>query len=298
VAHVPGPYQVVPAQVLVSHELAPGDAQRGDDGPVVKLVLVGENEAVAAAVQAAPVAGHYLFHGRQVLAGTPPLLNEPLALIAKGGGEGLRKSHQCVMKALAEGESLDELPAVSEIEFADQSNVAVAGTVELPVHPEVPHQVLPAVAGPHVPAGTAGKRHRGSQCQPGATFVRRQHRTRAGFDDVAVVAPATDFEVRRQQDEQPQLRRQFHGRLQAGMHEHAGLVRVRDDFLEDAVASPGLGVGDPKAEGVAVQVFVGVVQVTPLVVAEGGAVRDKVLQVADLGPIDRWIVDLVEDALG
>ena len=76
--------------------------------------------------------------------------------------------------------------------------------------------------------------------------------------------------MRRQQGEEPQLRHQFLGRFQASVHENAGPMWIGDTSLMIRYAPFRLGVGDPKAEGGAGQVLVGVVQVPALVVAEGG----------------------------
>ena len=218
-------------------------------------------------------------------------------MIGEGGAQSLGTLDQRVVERLAEGERQNELPALAQIDLAGQGDVAVERAVELPVHPEMMSQVLPAIGRPHVSARAAQKRNRCGQDQPRTALVRRQHVAPVGPHHVTVVVPAADLQVRRQQGEEPQPGEQGGVRLQAGGHEHAIPVGVGDDFLDDAEVPPGIGVGDAVAQRVRGQAFVGVVQVA-FVVKEGFAVGDEVLEVADLRPVNGRVVDLVENAFG
>ena len=127
--------------------------------------------------------------------------------------------------------------------------------------------------------------------------MRRQHLPPVGLDHVPVVAPAADFQVRREQREEPQLGEHVGVGLQAGVDEHAVLMRIGDNFLDDAEATLGIDIGDSITQRVRGQALVGVVQMS-FVTEESFPVRDEILQVADLRPINGRVVDLVEDAFG
>jgi hypothetical protein len=127
--------------------------------------------------------------------------------------------------------------------------------------------------------------------------VRRQHLPPVGLHDVARVAPAAHFQVRRQQREEPQLGEHAGIRFDARLHEHTGLVRIGDDFLENAIAALGIGIGDTKTQRAWSQALMSIVQLA-FVAEEGFPIADEILQVADLRPIDGRVVDLVQNAFG
>ena len=74
-------------------------------------------------------------------------------------------------------------------------------------------------------------------------------------------------------------------------------MRIGDNLLGDAVAPPGIDIGDAKTQRVGEQALMGVHHTT-FVAEEGFSVGDQILQIADLRPIDGRVVDLVQDALG
>ncbi len=136
VAHVARPDQIVAFQV-VARVLAPGDAQRGDQGTVVGLVFVCQEHVLADVIERAAVAGHRRHLRLHVMANTLPLLDEAPAVSGEGSAQRLRSRDQGVMEALAEGKRQHEFLALPDIEFPGQRDVAVRRTVELPVHAEV-----------------------------------------------------------------------------------------------------------------------------------------------------------------
>ena len=127
--------------------------------------------------------------------------------------------------------------------------------------------------------------------------MRRQHLPPVGLHHVPVVAPAADFQVRREQREEPQLGEQLGVGLQASVDEHTVLMGIGDNFLDDPVATLGIDIGDSITQRVRGQALVGVVQMS-FVAEKGFPIGDEILQVADLRPIDGRVVDLVEDAFG
>src|SRR5271156_6573205 len=73
--HVPGPDQMIPAQVFVALGLAPRDAERGDERARIGFVLMREEQLRTAAIESAAVAGK-LAKRKDVIACTTPLLEE------------------------------------------------------------------------------------------------------------------------------------------------------------------------------------------------------------------------------
>ena len=127
--------------------------------------------------------------------------------------------------------------------------------------------------------------------------MHRQHFSPVGLDHVPVVSPAANFQVRREQREEPQLGEQLRVGLQAGMDEYTVLMGVGDNFFDDPVATVRIDVDDSIAQRAGGQALVGVVQVS-FVAKKRLSIRDKILQIANLRPIDGRIVNLVEDAFG
>ena len=92
--------------------------------------------------------------------------------------------------------------------------------------------------------------------------MRRQHLPPVGLDHVPVVTPAADFQVRREQREEPQLGEHVGVRLQAGVDEHTVLMRIGDNLFDDPVATLGIDIGDSITQRVRGQALVGVVQMS------------------------------------
>ena len=76
-------------------------------------------------------------------------------------------------------------------------------------------------------------------------------------------------------------------------------MRIGDDFLDDPVAAARRWCSSMrKPERDRRKLFELAVEVPPLVVKKRTAVGDQVLQVADLRPVDRRVIDLADDARG
>src|SRR5579872_5857290 len=92
-----------------------------------------------------------------------PLLGEARVVAGEGSSQALGGRDERPMETISEGQRQHKLPALPDIEFAGQGDVAIRRTVELPVHPEVVSQVLPAVGRSHVTARASQKWDRGCQ---------------------------------------------------------------------------------------------------------------------------------------
>ncbi len=133
-----------------------------------------------------------------------------------------------------------------------------------------------------------------SQAPP---LCRRQYLTPVGLDYVAAVAPAADFQVRREQCEEPQLGEHRRCALQPRVNEHTGPVRIGDHFLDDSVLSLGIDIGDTVTQCARGQTFVGVIHLA-FAAEKRFPIGNEILQVAYLRPINGRVVNLVQDSLG
>ena len=124
-----------------------------------------------------------------------------------------------------------------------------------------------------------------------------EHFSPVSLHDVSVVAAATDFQVRREQGEEPQFGEHVSVGFQTSVDEHARLMRIGDDLLDDAEPTLGIEfvIRCPRAPFA--KHSWSIVQM-PFVVEKGFAIRDEILQVANLRPIHGRIVDFVENAFG
>jgi hypothetical protein len=77
-----------------------------------------------------------------------------------------------------------------------------------------------------------------------------QHLPPAGLNDVPVVAPAPDFQVRRQQYEKLQLGEEIRVSVQAGMDQNTILMGIGNHFFDDAKATLWIRIGYSVAQRV------------------------------------------------
>src|SRR5439155_25477518 len=105
---------------------------------------------------------------------------------------------------------------VGESDFSGQRNVAPLGSAELPVHFEMAHQILPAIAGANVTDGPASKSRAAASHQVNI-FTLCMHQC-AGAD--LRTTPGITRAVRRDQCVKPQLPTQrFIEYFDLGMHD-------------------------------------------------------------------------------
>jgi len=81
------------------------------------------------------------------------------------------------------------------------------------------------------------------------------------------------------------------------VHQQNRRMRVHDDFFDEVVAAFEVGVDEAVKQRVLLRVFGLVKQVAPFLVAERFAVGNEKLQVAGVGRIDMWKINLVDDAV-
>ena len=135
---------MIAAEVVVRLGRAPRDGGRRDKGAGVGFVLVGENDVLADAGEAAVVARSGGEIGGD--AGTLPLRDEALPMLGKGHGQGLHEVGDGSVVTLAESDADGELAMILAGDFTHDGDVAVEGLAELPVHLLVVAEILVAVA--------------------------------------------------------------------------------------------------------------------------------------------------------
>ena len=288
------PDEVISPSVVVALHLPPGNRQRGDEGAGVRLVLVGEEEAVAPAIEV-PSVVRGLVRGQQVPAHTVPLLRVSLPMLLEGNREGLEERRHGAVEAVAESEPQRELASIAKVQLAGEGDVSVRCPFELPVHPEVGGKVRPAVAPAHVAAGQARERDRSRPARARPRPSRRSGSSCPRSPPRSVVSRPAHTEVRGAQGVEPKPLQERFFPGEDRVHEEAGLMRVGKDLLDEWIAPLRVGVRDPVSEDARGEAFRGGTEMTLLLVEETLAIRDEELEIADLRPVDGGVVDLRDD---
>ncbi len=198
-----------------------------------------------------------------------------------------------MVQSVSERQADRPRPTTGERKFSGERHVAVLCEVELPVHLEVPGKIGPAVALAYVSTRRARERHRRTNRQPGALLLGGENLPTAHLENVGVVAPAADLEMRGAKDKDAQPRQPRLVAEQAGVLEQTGEMGIRDDVFHEPVPPISIRCGHPIAQGVVAdprESRDG--QVAPLLVKEARPVGDEVLEVPDLWAVDGGIVTL------
>jgi hypothetical protein len=103
VDHVARPHQMIAAQILVPMRLAPGNAQRRDQGAAIVLVFMRQYQFPAAAIKLTAIAAEPL-ERMQTAADPLPLLEKACAVLWKRGAQRLRYHAYCAMDRVTEAE--------------------------------------------------------------------------------------------------------------------------------------------------------------------------------------------------
>ena len=191
-----------------------------------------------------------------------------------------------------------EFTVVWKIDFAGQRDIAVLGFAKLPVHFEIVHQILPAVAGADIADRPA--RETGAAChnQVNVFALSVDEFDTADFGTPPGVAGAVARDVRSQQRVESQLPAQrFVEYFDLGVHEQHRPMRIGEDMFYEPIATARLRIRETIEEAIALRVFDRVIQIAFFLVAKRFAVADEKLKVARVRLIDVWIVNLVDDAV-
>ena len=293
---IPGPDQVVAAQVPVALGEAPGDGEAGDDPAGNVRGLVGAQDGGGGAVQVAR-RGQRAPQGQQ--AGLPGF---PAAAVGRGRLVEVPEAHGGAMGRFAEGspepQGQDEAPARGhQIDFPGEGDVAVLRPVVLPRQPLVQVQVGPAVGDAHEAGGAPGPGRGAGQRQGHAVPFGEQHGPALHLAHPAGIAGPGIAQVRRQQREQGIVAQPAPQRGEPDPLQDHLPDRIGQDLLLDAVAAlhagvhqaeGGHAVGDGCDPGAGMALLLR--QESP------GAGHDQA-QIADAGLVIAGIVDFVEDAV-
>src|SRR6185437_16331572 len=103
--------------------------------------------------------------------------------------------------------------------------------------------------------------------------------------------------MRSQQKEEPQLSLPAICRNEPGTDQHTSGVRVRDDFFHQTVTPFGIVADHVIAKGFSFNAHHFAGEVTPFFMKKRGTVGDQELSIANLGPVDGWVINFGDDAM-
>jgi hypothetical protein len=184
------------------------------------------------------------FEWPQVRGRLIPLLLVFRQVLVEGRSKRLQQIRECPLLAIAEREAERKFLSLANIQLSGQSDVSIAGALELPIHPEVVVEVGPAVARTNIAAGEVQKGDRRAHRHPFAAFLSHQDALAVSTGDVAVITGSTALQVWCAQSEELQIRERclvFAG--DAGTLEQARKVWVSDDVLRNGIAAIGVRIG-------------------------------------------------------
>ena len=197
-----------------------------------------------------------------------------------------------------EADAQRELHGVRQIDLPGQSDVAVPGLSEFPIHLEIVHQVLPAVAESDVTDGALREIGRAAERHIDVLPLRVEKLPAIQSAPPSRVVFARALQVRCEQSIEPEFSTQLRVQdFQARVHQQNRRVRIDDDFLDEAIAALAVRVGEPIEQCVLLRVFDLMQQVAPFLVTERFAIGDEELEIAGVGQIHIRKIDLVHDAV-
>src|SRR4029077_5428884 len=106
----------------------------------------------------------------------------------------------------------------------------------------------PAVIYADIAAGYLGEWNGGRESEPGVSFMRGQILVAPNLDNVAVVIPASNFEMRSANNIHLQLRYELRRGFDTGVNQQAVLVWIAKNRSVNPVTTVVLVVGNLKSE--------------------------------------------------
>src|SRR5574341_140395 len=189
---------MVATDIIITSHVTPGNAERGDDRALIPLILMRQKEALTDVIEVSSVACDFL-QWRRALAGSVPLLDETLALLFKRDVKRLKQRGRRAMEAVPESQAESKFVAFAQIQLSSERDVPIGSERELPIHLEVVHEIGPAVAATDISTRALKKRGRSSERQPRSPFMRSKNLSAGNTFDQAIIAPAANLEMRREQ---------------------------------------------------------------------------------------------------
>ena len=216
--------------------------------------------------------------------------------------EGYTKSLQEIgdgpLLTVAECKTKRKLLRLAYVQLRGKCDVSVAGAVEFPIHLKVVVQVSPSITGANVPAGKMRKRHGGAQCHPPTAFLRHQNASSPGKDRVASVACAAYLQMWGAQGEEFEVReKRFVFASDERALEQAGSMWTRYSVFRNGIAAIMVRIDATIAEHMVSDALHLDGKMALLFVKESLAVRNQVLKVANLRPVDGRVIHLRDDAV-
>ncbi len=229
-----------------------------------------------------------------------PLFDKPLAQLRVRRRQRTHRLLHRSVASLADADRHRELARGSGFvlcaaDFAHRRHVAIRGGPKLPIHFEVLHQVLPAVARTHKPATQAAETAARTHCQRPLVLPRQHCLALCKIHCLRCFSRAAAIQVRRQQGIDPQARQQILAPLQPHVHHHHAVVRIADDLFGEGIPAPGIAVYIAHSKRLRMQVLKDRLHVALLFVRKGLAIANEKLHVAHLSKVNRQVINLVQN---
>ncbi len=184
-----------------------------------------------------------------------------------------------------------------QVDLAHHRHIPVRRRPKLPIHFQVLHQVLPAVARAHKPAAhprePAARRHR----QRPLVLPRQQHIVPGEVHRPSRVPRPAAIQMRRQKRIQLQPRHQVRACLQPNPLQHHPMVGIANHLLGQAVATIGIAVHIPHPQRVGIDGLERRWHVALLFVRKRLPIGQQELHVPHLRTIDRGVIHLVQNSV-
>ncbi len=262
--------------IAVVVRFAPRNAQRSDKRALEHLIFMRQQNALAQAKQAASVLAmlaEIVFEPSAL-----PLADIFLALLGERNGQRLQELSRGALHAVSERNAEGEFHPPRQINLSRQRDVAVLSLFKFPVHFEIVHQVLPAIAVANVADGAPREIGLAAEHHADLFTLRFKELPVAQSAPLGAVVIASAFHVRREQRIETQLAAQFRFQdFQPGVYQQNRGVGLSDNFFDDAVPALAVRVGEPVKQRVLLRVFGQVVEITLLLVAKRLTVGDEKL---------------------
>src|ERR1044072_8829342 len=145
---------MITSQIVITLGFTPRNTHRCDDRALKNFVFVGQQNAAAQPVHSTVIRCvgaeiEFWIYNRPL-----PLADICLAMRLERLSHRLEQLGSGALITAAKCHGHAELTIVWKVDFSGQRDIAVKGRLELPVHFEIVHQVLPTIAETDVAYGT------------------------------------------------------------------------------------------------------------------------------------------------
>ncbi len=290
--HIPSPYKMVSAQVIIGFRRSPWNRRGRDESASIGLVLMRQDDRVRDTHEL-PVVGR---DGRQRSRRERPmpLCNEPFAMFGVGCSQRLHHARESRMVTVSQRDRNRELAVFGYINLTHQSDVAVQRLPEVPLHTHMRGEVLVPIARAHIAAARAREAAVSTERQRHIILPREDAAVPRDVERARRIPCSPAIQMRCQQRIALQPRQDLLVAFYLHVHQHNGVMRIGDEFLRDFVPPANISGDYTNGKRVLIDVVEVIVQVPLIFVEKSLLVREQKFHVAGLGMVDRRVINLVE----